>query len=165
MEELFNNAQVEEKVVESKNTKKGRKAKKSLKRTKKSKKSKNRSQRKKEETKRSYIRSITCSKSLKITLPNFNSVGLSYTISMEIDPKDNANEKKEELSKLVDQYLESDIQEVVKYYRSKSEELVSTVKEYEVKLENLRLTEKRLELRERVEKENSSVPQEDIDLD
>jgi DNA repair photolyase len=84
---------------------------------------------------------------------------------MEIDPKDSVDKKKEELSKLVDQYLESDIQEVVKYYRSKSEELVNTVKEYEVKLENLKLVEKRLELRERVEKENSSVPQEDIDLD
>jgi len=165
MEELFNDVQVEEKVIEQKETKKERKAKKSSKKTKKSKKSKSKSQRKKEEPKGSYIRSIACSKSLKITLPNFNSVGLSYTISMEIDPKDSVDKKKEELSKLVDQYLESDIQEVVKYYRSKSEELVNTVKEYEVKLENLKLVEKRLELRERVEKENSSTPQEDIDLD
>jgi hypothetical protein len=164
MEELFNDVQVEEKIVCSKKTKKGRKAKKNSKKTKKSKKPKKGS-RKKEETKGSYIRSIACSKSLKITLPNFNSVGLSYTISMEIDPKDNLDKKKEELSKLVDQYLESDIQEVVKYYRSKSEELVNTVKEYEIRLESLRLAEKRLELRERVEKENSSAPQEDIDLD
>jgi hypothetical protein len=164
MEELFNDVQVEEKIVRSKKTKKGRKAKKNSKKTKKSKKPKKGS-RKKEETKGSYIRSIACSKSLKITLPNFNSVGLSYTISMEIDPKDNLDKKKEELSKLVDQYLESDIQEVVKYYRSKSEELVNTVKEYEIRLESLRLAEKRLELRERVEKENSSAPQEDIDLD
>jgi hypothetical protein len=164
MEELFNDVQVEEKIVRSKKAKKGQKAKKSSKKTKKSKKPKKGS-RKKEETKGSYIRSIACSKSLKITLPNFNSVGLSYTISMEIDPKDNLDKKKEELSKLVDQYLESDIQEVVKYYRSKSEELVNTVKEYEIRLESLRLAEKRLELRERVEKENSSAPQEDIDLD
>jgi hypothetical protein len=87
--------------------------------------------------KESRIKVINCSKSFKLTLAGYNSIGLSYSLTMDISDKDNPDEKKEELSRKVQEYIDSEVEVMIDYYKKKIDELNSVINEYNIKLNEL----------------------------
>ncbi|GIW22511.1 MAG: hypothetical protein KatS3mg068_1518 [Candidatus Sericytochromatia bacterium] len=99
----------------------------------------------------SRIKTINCSKSIKMSLPNYSSVGLSYSVSMDISETDNPDEKRAELSNIIDGYLDSEFDKVIDYYKEKIKKIDEIIQEYNVKLSELGRVESEVKFLEKQE--------------
>lgn len=89
----------------------------------------------------SRITLINCSKSIKMSLPDYGSLGITYSVSMDIGKEDSTQERvdarKDELSNLVERYLSDEIIRVFEFYKMKRQELEKEIFEYSKKLAEL----------------------------
>ncbi|MEM4177998.1 MAG: hypothetical protein QXS29_10590 [Nitrososphaeria archaeon] len=93
------------------------------------------------EKKETRVSLINCSKSVKISLPDYSSVGVTYSVSMDLGDDDSTQERidlrRSELSGLVEKYLSEEISKITEFYKVKRKELESEILEYSKKLSEL----------------------------
>lgn len=102
-----------------------------------------------------YIDTVNFSKSLKFSLGDYGSIGLSFSVTKSL-PKDcDVELEKNDLVEVVDKYLSIEIEKSISFYKEKKSEIESEIAKYISKLEELNAIKYKVNASEFINEKNN----------